>query len=111
MRPVVCASARERKGTNERVCLTMTLFDENNDPLAYAESRIDPRRIVEALHTLKPEHPEVGGLSYFGGLTHLEIAERLGHPLGTVKTRKRLGLKRLGEVPGPHLTECPDSGS
>jgi RNA polymerase sigma-70 factor (ECF subfamily) len=34
-------------------------------------------------------------LSYFGGFTQVEISEMLAQPLGTVKTRMRLGLKKL----------------
>ncbi len=33
-------------------------------------------------------------LSLIGGLTHTEIAERLGEPLGTIETRLRLGLRK-----------------
>ena len=34
-------------------------------------------------------------LSYYQGLTHSDISQRLGQPLGTVKTRMRLGMKKL----------------
>src|SRR3990172_8364593 len=49
----------------------------------------------EALRSLPPEQRESVELAYFEGLTHLEIAEAMGVPLGTVKSRLRLGLERM----------------
>lgn len=48
-----------------------------------------------ALGTLPPEQLEAVGLAYFSSRTHAEIADLLGLPLGTVKGRVRLALKRL----------------
>ena len=57
-------------------------------------------RIQLALSELPTEQREALVLAFFGGLSHAELAERLGQPLGTIKTRIRLGLRRLRSVLG-----------
>jgi RNA polymerase sigma-70 factor (ECF subfamily) len=53
------------------------------------------RRVQLVLNELPPEQREVVELAFFGGLTHAELAERLREPLGTIKSRIRMGLMRL----------------
>ncbi|MCH8102548.1 MAG: phage tail tape measure protein [Chloroflexi bacterium] len=50
---------------------------------------------ADAMKALPEEQRRVVELSYFGGFTQVEISEMTGQPLGTVKTRMRLALKKL----------------
>jgi RNA polymerase sigma-70 factor, ECF subfamily len=52
-------------------------------------------QVRDALNTLPPEQLKILELAYFSGYTHVEISELLGLPLGTVKGRMRLGLKKI----------------
>ncbi len=58
------------------------------------------RELLAALDELPPEQSFVIMLAYYGGYTHTEIATILGTPIGTVKGRMRLGLRKMaGAIP------------
>ena len=67
---------------------------------AFAEAWRSAQRdeVREALGTLPSEQLEILELAYFSGHTQVEIARMLDLPLGTVKGRTRLGLKKLGGI-------------
>lgn len=61
------------------------------------QSVIGERRMMvrQALATLQQEQRQVIEIAYYAGLSHRQIADRLGQPLGTVKTRMRIGIAAL----------------
>ncbi len=59
--------------------------------------------VQAAMGALQPPQREAIELAYFLGFSHSQIAQRLGEPLGTVKTRIRLGMLRLRESLQPRI--------
>ena len=71
-------------------------------PAELAESDSVNRRVHRALAVLPARQRELIQLAYWSGLTQAEIADRLGIPLGTVKTRTRRALLRLAQLLEEH---------
>ena len=67
-------------------------------PAQRAETGDVAWRVHRALEELQPREREVIELAYWSGMSQSEVAEYLGVPLGTVKTRTRSGLARLASV-------------
>ncbi|WP_182354491.1 sigma-70 family RNA polymerase sigma factor [Flaviflexus huanghaiensis] len=85
------ASQRKRdtvQGIREINVTSRSVADE-------VETRIESARAATALRLLPPEQGRMIALVYYEGLTHQQVADRTGVPLGTVKTRVRDGLKKL----------------
>jgi RNA polymerase sigma-70 factor (ECF subfamily) len=68
------------------------------------EDREESRKIIqEALDSL-PENQRIAiEMVFFEGLTHIETAEKLNEPVGTIKTRIRLGVAKLKEKISPYI--------
>jgi RNA polymerase sigma-70 factor, ECF subfamily len=88
---------------------------EPEGPLAMGSSPADPadsydtterkRQVQAALETLSPPQRQAIELAFFEGLSQSEIAQRLQEPLGTIKTRVRLGMQKLRESLRPFFFE------
>lgn len=71
---------------------------DDPDPESAVATREATERIRAALAGLPPDQSEVVTLSYIDGLSHSEISERLGVPLGTVKSRMRLAYQKIRDA-------------
>jgi RNA polymerase sigma-70 factor (ECF subfamily) len=85
------------------------VLSSSTDLASEAERNTLMERVRHYLDQLPPEQRKSVEMAYFEGLSHSEIAEKTGDPLGTVKTRIRLALITLrkamqsGRVPGQPL--------
>ena len=70
-------------------------FEARERTDAEVARRDDARTVRRAMDELPADQSQVIELAYFGGFTHTEIADMLETPVGTVKGRMRLGLKKL----------------
>ena len=83
-----------RRRTQDRI---EALAPRSQPSEAFAETWRNSQRdrVRDALNTLPPEQLKVLELAYFSGYTHVQVSELLDVPLGTIKGRMRLGLKKM----------------
>jgi len=90
-------SERSHAERELRVASAAVAYD---DVAEAVEASLDAERVKRCLTTLTRLQHECVDLAYYGGYTYREVAELLGVPAGTVKTRMRDGLIRLRDCLG-----------
>lgn len=86
---------RDRSRNNDDIDDHLNLESSDVSPADATVAQSEYAKIRAAMEKLPDEQKNVVELSYFKGLTQTEIADKTGQPLGTVKTRMRLALKKL----------------
>jgi RNA polymerase sigma factor (sigma-70 family) len=81
----------KNQNKNQELENNVTFIDEQRNTV-YKPELLGIKELVE---TLKPEQKSILDLVYFKGYTHVEAADELGVPLGTIKTRLRMAIVQL----------------
>jgi RNA polymerase sigma-70 factor, ECF subfamily len=91
---------RSERSHAARELRAATAVIEYDDVTEAVETSLDAERVQRCLSSLTSLQRECVSLAYYGGYTYAEVAELLGVPAGTVKTRMRDGLIKLRDCLG-----------
>ena len=103
-RTVDTLRARSRRETLPVISISADIDRDAFDLVGEVQKKLDAEAIGLAVSRLTPDQMEVINLAYFGGMTHVEIADHTDLPLGTVKSRLRLALNYLRKSFGLGVT-------
>ena len=81
----------KNQNKNQELENNVTFIDEQRNTV-YKPELLGIKDLVQ---TLKPDQKQILELVYFKGYTHVEAADELGIPLGTIKTRLRMAIQQL----------------
>lgn len=100
-------SVRRRAGRPERALPegAEEFIEASGRPEDLAEMVMDAEAVREAVRQVPDDQRKTIVMAYFEGLTHVEIAEKMQVPLGTVKSRLRIGLEKMRETLRPKVLE------
>lgn len=104
-RSVAIDRLRRRATQPQTTSIAVESAPEPVSPVTSPEEQTSQRQwraeVLRALDELPREQREAVTIAFFEGLSHSELAVRLGQPLGTVKSRVRIGLNRLRQILDP----------
>lgn len=83
------------------------LHEPINREYKQTQINVEARQAAKVLDELRPDQQKILRLAIFHGLTHQEISDKTGIPLGTVKTHARRGLIQIRESLGVNPTNSP----
>jgi RNA polymerase sigma-70 factor (ECF subfamily) len=89
------ATQTQRETDSIEDMLTGDLPDRAPDPFEIRADQEQRELVAKAMAELPAAQQEALELAFYGGLTHTQIAARLNQPVGTIKTRIKLGLDKL----------------
>ena len=89
------AISRLRRAARRRELAGQIPADETVVPAFEIPDHIENRRLADAIAALPEEQRSALTLAYYGGKTHVQIAEEQDQPLGTIKGRLSLAVRKL----------------
>lgn len=99
-RSVDALRIRSRRAALPLLSLDSRIDSEVVELVDEVQGNLDGEVVRAAITKLPAEQLEIVELAYFGGMTHQEISDQIGLPLGTVKSRLRLGVAGLRKLFG-----------